>query len=57
MERQRRIYDLAFSDAERSVIETGVSVTSSDKVLTLSTCTNGGADRFIVMGRLVAVTE
>ena len=42
---------------ERSVIETGVSVTSSDKVLTLSTCTNGGADRFIVMGRLVAVTE
>ena len=42
---------------KRSVIETGVSVTSSDKVLTLSTCTNGGADRFIVMGRLVAVTE
>ena len=42
---------------ERSVIETGVSVTSSDKVLTLSTCTNGGADRFIVMGRLVDVTE
>ena len=42
---------------ERSVIETGVSVTSSDKVLTLSTCTNGGADRFIVAGRLVAVTE
>lgn len=27
---------------ERLVIETGVSVTSSDKVLTLSTCTNGG---------------
>ena len=26
-------------------------------LLTLSTCTNGGADRFIVMGRLVAVTE
>ena len=35
----------------------GLDVKSSDMLLTLSTCTNGGADRFIVMGRLVAVTE
>lgn len=41
--------------AERSVVETDVSVTSSDKVLTLSTCTPGGASRFIVMGKLVEV--
>ena len=41
--------------AERSVVETGVTVTSSDKVLTLSTCTPGGASRFIVMGKLVKV--
>lgn len=33
-------------------IETDVSVTSSDKVLTLSTCTPGGASRFIVMAKL-----
>ena len=39
---------------ERSVIETGVSVTSSGKVLTLSTCTNGGADRFIIMPVVIA---
>lgn len=41
--------------AKRSVVETGVTVTSSDKVLTLSTCTPGGASRFIVMGKLVEV--
>ena len=41
--------------AGRSVIETDVTVTSSDKVLTLSTCTPGGASRFIVMGKLVEV--
>lgn len=40
---------------ERSVIETGVLVTFSDKVLTLSTCMPGGASRFIVMGKLVEV--
>ncbi len=38
--------------ADRSVVETDVTVTSSDKVLTLSTCTPGGASRFIVMGKL-----
>ena len=42
---------------ERSVVETGVTVTSSDKVLTLSTCTPGGTGRFIVMGKLTEVTE
>lgn len=41
--------------AGRSVIETDVTVTSSDKVLTLSTCTPGGASRFIVMGKLLEV--
>lgn len=40
---------------DRSVVESDVKVTSSDKVLTLSTCTPGGADRFIVMGKLVEV--
>lgn len=42
---------------ERSLIENDVSVTSSDRVITLSTCTNSGKDRFIVMGKLVFVTE
>lgn len=42
---------------ERSVVESDVIVTSSDKVLTLSTCRPGGVDRFIVMGKLVTVPE
>lgn len=37
---------------ERSLFQSEVSVTSSDKVLTLSTCTHSGKDRFIVMGML-----
>lgn len=41
--------------AARSVIDTGVSPDVSDKVLTLSTCTRGGRDRFVVMGRLVPI--
>ncbi len=36
---------------ERSVIETGTTVTGSDKVLTLSTCAPGGETRFVVMGK------
>ena len=43
--------------AERSVVETDVTVTSSNKVLTLSTCTPGGASRFIVMAKLVEVNN
>ena len=43
--------------ADRSVIETDVTVTSSDKVLTLSTCTPGGANRFIVMAKLMEVNN
>ena len=43
--------------ADRSVIETDVTVTSSDKVLTLSTCTPGGASRFIVMGKMTVVNN
>ena len=39
--------------AERSVIKTGVEVTGSDKVLTLSTCNADGSARFIVMGKLI----
>ena len=42
---------------ERSLVKSNVSVTSSDRVITLSTCTNSGKDRFIVMGKLVSVTE
>lgn len=42
---------------ERSLVESEVSVTSSDHVLTLSTCTNSGKDRFIVMGKLVSETK
>ena len=41
--------------AERSGVESGVTVTSSDRVLTLSTCAPGGAKRFVVMGKLVEV--
>lgn len=43
--------------ADRSAVKTDVTVTSSDKVLTLSTCTPGGAKRFVVMGKLVEVNE
>ena len=42
---------------ERSLFESGVRLTGSDRVLTLSTCANGGRDRFIVMGRLQSVNE
>ncbi|MDL2238107.1 class B sortase, partial [Christensenellaceae bacterium OttesenSCG-928-K19] len=39
--------------AERSLVETDVTVGAGDQVLTLSTCIKNGRDRFIVMGRLV----
>ena len=39
--------------AGRSVIETAVEPEEADRILTLSTCTNSGRDRFLVMGRLV----
>ncbi len=42
---------------ERSLIETDVTVTGSDQVLTLSTCTPGGAERFLVMGTMTEVEE
>ena len=42
---------------ERSLIETDVIVTGSDRVLTLSTCTPGGAERFLVMGTMTEVEE
>lgn len=40
---------------ERSAVESDVTMTCSDKVLTLSTCTPGGTGRFLVMGKLVKV--
>ena len=42
---------------ERSLIETDVTVTGSDQVLTLSTCTPGGKNRFLVMGTMTEVEE
>lgn len=42
---------------ERSVVESDVTVTSSDRVLTLSTCRPGGTERFIVMGKLVEAAQ
>ncbi|MDR2515398.1 MAG: class B sortase [Christensenellaceae bacterium] len=41
---------------DRSVIQAGVELSPEDTVLTLSTCTNRGRDRFLVMGRLVPAT-
>ncbi len=38
----------------RSAVRTGVTPTSEDKVLTLSTCIHSGRDRFVVMGRLAS---
>ena len=43
--------------AKRSAVQTGVIVTGSDKVLTLSTCTPGGNERFIVMSKLTKVNN
>lgn len=43
--------------AERSAISTGITVNSDNRILTLSTCTNSGKDRFLVMGKLTAVNE
>lgn len=43
--------------AERSSISTGITVNSNDRILTLSTCTNSGKDRFLVMGKMTAVNE
>lgn len=39
----------------RSDIETSVAPDAEDRVLTLSTCTGGGREKFVVMGRLVSV--
>ena len=54
--------DAAFGEwltytAERSVIESGITVNAGDRILTLSTCANSGKDRFLVMGKLTAVNE
>jgi len=38
-----------------SLIHSVTEPTQNDKILTLSTCTNRGKDRFVVMGRLVPV--
>jgi SrtB family sortase len=39
---------------ERSTLESGVTPNDTDRIVTLSTCTDGGRARFIVMGRLVS---
>ena len=39
--------------ASRSVVQTGVTPSQNDRVLTLSTCIHSGKDRILVMGRLV----
>jgi SrtB family sortase len=39
---------------ERSTLESGVTPSDTDRIVTLSTCTDGGRARFIVMGRLVS---
>lgn len=41
----------------RSLINTNVIVSSGDKIITLSTCTPTGKNRFIVMGKLVYMNE
>ncbi|MDL2324403.1 class B sortase [Ruminococcaceae bacterium OttesenSCG-928-A16] len=39
----------------RSLFQSDVELSDTDRVLTLSTCINNGRDRFVVMGRLVIV--
>lgn len=41
----------------RSMIKNNVLITPGDKVITLSTCTANGKNRFIVMGKLVYIGE
>lgn len=40
---------------ERSAVKSDMELSHSDKVVTLSTCTNNGEERFIVMGKLKIV--
>lgn len=37
--------------------ETGVSVTSSNRIVTLSTCTGKGTNRFVIQGKLINIDE
>jgi SrtB family sortase len=41
----------------RSLFQSDVTLSKTDRVLTLSTCINSGRDRFIVMGKLVSVEQ
>ena len=43
--------------AKRSIIMSNVTVNSDDRILTLSTCTDSGKKRFLVIGKLTAVNE
>lgn len=38
-------------------VDTGVTVTCTDRIVTLSTCTPEGGSRFLVMGKLAEIEE
>jgi SrtB family sortase len=40
---------------DRSLVSCGITPMATDRIVTLSTCTDGGRTRFIVMGRLVSI--
>jgi SrtB family sortase len=40
---------------ERSIIETAITPSAGDCVVTLCTCINGGKDRIVILGRLVPI--
>lgn len=42
---------------ERSEVDTEGTVTCTDRIVTLSTCTPGGRSRFLVMGKLTEIEE
>ena len=43
--------------AEQSVVRSNITVNSNDRILTLSTCTDNGKERFIVMGKMTPVNK
>ena len=38
-------------------IDTGISITTKDKIITLSTCTNNQSQRYLVQAVLVSIQE
>jgi hypothetical protein len=41
----------------RSLIKSDTEIAAGDKVLTLSTCTNGGKSRLLVVGKLSPIND